>query len=83
MPSLNEMIVLQRFRDTRVTGIAGAGFVQRALGDSSFLQPYLRCVAEAVVLVCDHKALVVLCDREAVVVLCDREAVNAPSGSRI
>ena len=64
------MIVLQRLSDTRVTGIAGAGFVQRALGDSPF---YNREVSRAYCAV----------DPEALVVVCDHEADNAPSGSRI
>jgi len=73
------MIVLQSFRDTRVTGIASAGFVQRALGDSPFYNREVNSVIHAV----DREALVVVCDREAVVFACDCEAVNAASGSRI
>jgi len=73
------MIVLQSFSDACVTGIAGAGFVQRALGDSPFYNREVNSVIHAV----DREALVVVYDREAVVFACECEAVNAPSGSRI
>ena len=52
----------------RITGIAGAGAVQRALAIARFI---------------NAKQSNLKCDREAVVVKCDHEAVNAPSSSRI
>ena len=52
----------------RITGIAGAGPVQRALAIASFINAKQSCF---------------MCGRERVVIKCDRQAVNSPSGSRI